>query len=209
MVYNFLRCGFSFLAGILLRRRITGQSNVPQGACIVAVNHVNLLDSPIIGISLGRRVYFLAKEELFRSPVYGWLARQFGAFPVAKGRLDRRAGRKSIGLLAAGQALVIYPEGRRSDDGRLGKAYPGAVLLAARTGAPILPVGIGGTRQLIGKSWFLRRPVITINIGQPFWLPPVRDTMDKMEIARLCDVVMSHIAALLPPEQRGRYGASI
>jgi len=205
MVYHILRYGFSFLANILLRRRITGKGNVPKGACIVVANHVNLLDSPVIGVSLGRRVYFLAKEELFRSPVYGWLARQFGAFPVAKGRLDRRAGRKSIELLSKGQALVIYPEGRRSDDGRLGKAYPGAVLLAAKTGAPILPVGIIGTRRLVGKSWFLFRPKVIINIGQPFELSPIKDTTDKMEIARLCNEVMYHIAALLPPEQRGRY----
>jgi 1-acyl-sn-glycerol-3-phosphate acyltransferase len=205
MVYHILRCGFSFLAGILLRRHITGLGNVPKGACIVVANHVNLLDSPIIGVSLGRRVYFLAKEELFHSPVFGWLARQFGAFPVAKGRLDRRAGRKSIELLAAGQALIVYPEGRRSDNGCLGRAYPGAVLLAAKTGAPILPVGMSGTCRLTGKWWFARRPVITINIGQPFRLTTPDGKMDKATTARLCDDVMSHIAALLPPEQRGRY----
>lgn len=209
MVYHILRRAFSFLAGILLRRRITGLDNVPRGACIVVANHVNLLDSPIIGVSLGRRVYFLAKEELFRSPVYGWLARQFGAFPVAKGRLDRRAGQKSIDLLARGQALIIFPEGRRNQDGRLGRAYPGAVLLATKTGAPILPVGIAGTCQLTGKWWFLRRPIVTINIGKPFYLPSVETKTDKAKIAHLCDGVMCRIAALLPPEQRGRYDSSI
>jgi 1-acyl-sn-glycerol-3-phosphate acyltransferase len=203
--YYVLCCGISLLSNIALRRRVVGKHNVPRGACIIVANHVNLLDSPIIGVSLRRRAYFLAKEELFRSPVFGWLARHFGAFPVAKGRLNRQAGRKSLELLSRGQAIIIYPEGRRSNDGRLGRAYPGAVLLAAKTGAPILPVGITGTRQLIGKWWFLRRPVITLNIGESFELPPINSKMDRQSTARLCDEVMSHIARLLPEEQRGRY----
>ena len=204
--YYILRCVISLLSSIALRRRVAGKNNMPRGACIIVANHVNLLDSPIIGVSLGRRVYFLAKEELFRSPVFGWLAGQFGAFPVAKGRLNRKAGRDSLGLLANGQALIIYPEGRRSDDGKLGCGYPGAILLAAKSGTPLVPVGIAGTRRLTGKWWFLQRPLITLTIGAPFKLPYVGSKMDRFETVRLCDEVMSHIAALLPPGQRGRYG---
>ena len=206
MFYYVLRFLISLLANIFLRRQVLGKKNMPRHtACIIVANHVNLLDSPILGVSLGRRVYFMAKEDLFHSQIIGWLAKQFGAFSVAKGRLNRRAGRTALGLLANGQALIIYPEGKRSDDGKLGQGYSGAVLLAVKSGAPIVPVGISGTKQLVGKKWFFKRPIITLNIGQPFMLSSSQEKLSKEETARLTHEVMMHIAALLPLDYRGRY----
>jgi 1-acyl-sn-glycerol-3-phosphate acyltransferase len=147
----------------------------------------------------------MAKEELFHSCLIGWLVKQFGAFPVAKGKLDRRAGRRALELLSSGHALVILPEGKRSEDGRLGHAYPGAALLAIRSDVPVLPVGISGTGQLLGKWWFLRRPRITFNIGQPFTLSNSHDKFSKAEIANLTHEIMMNIAELLPHEYRGHY----
>ncbi len=206
MIYYFLRTTIVLLSRVALRCRVVGKGNVPRhDACIIVANHVNLLDSPILGVSLGRRVYFMAKEELFHSRIIGRLAEQFGAFSVAKGRLNRRAGRRALELLANGQVLIIYPEGGRSEDGKLGHAYSGAALLAAKTGIPIVPVGIIGTRQLIGKWWFLRRPKITLNIGQPFTLSTFHDKLSKEQTTQTTREIMLHIAALLPPEYRGRY----
>jgi len=148
----------------------------------------------------------MAKEEVFHSRFLGWLAGQSGAFPVAKGKLDRRAGRKASELLIKGKVLIILPEGKRSPDGKLGQAYPGVTLLASKTGVPIVPVGISGTGQLVGKWWFLRRPRITVNIGQSFTLPNSADKLSRAEIAHLTDGIMIHIAQLLPLEYRGRYG---
>ena len=208
MFYYFLRFLISLLSSLSLRRQVIGRGNMPKDtACIIVANHVNLLDSPLLGVSLGRRVYFMAKEELFQNRVIGWLAYQFGAFSVVKGRLNRRAGRRALELLANGQALIIYPEGRRSDDGKLGQAYSGAVLLSVKCGVPIVPVGISGTRQLVGKKWFLRRPKITFNIGQPFTLSASRDELSKEETALLTHEIMMHIAALLPADYRGRYAS--
>jgi len=206
MFYYYLRFNVSLLCRLLLHCKVTGKRNLPQhNACIVVANHVNLLDSPILGVSLGRRVYFMAKEEVFHSRFLGWLAEQSGAFPVAKGKLDRRAGRRASEILAAGEVLIILPEGRRSSDGKLGHAYPGVALLASKAGVPIVPVGISGTGQLIGKWWFLKRPSITVNIGQPFTLPNSTDKLSKEEIAHLTDEIMMRIAQLIPPEYRGRY----
>ena len=206
MFYYILRNMISFLSRLALRCRVINKGNIPRhSACIVVANHVNLLDSPILGVSLGRKVYFMAKEELFHSPTIGWMAEQFGAFSVAKGKINRRAGRKALELLANGQALIIYPEGGRSEDGKLGHAYSGAALLAMKTGVPIVPVGVIGTRQLIGKWWFLKRPRITLNIGQPFTLSAFHDKLSKEETAHATHEVMMHIAALLPSEYRGRY----
>jgi len=108
----------------------------------------------------------------------GWRI-SLGLFSVVKGRLNRRAGRRALELLANGQALIIYPEGRRSVDGKTRASLLGAVLLSVKCGVPIVPVGISGTRQLVGKKWFLRRPKITFNIGQPFTLSASRDKLSK------------------------------
>jgi 1-acyl-sn-glycerol-3-phosphate acyltransferase len=206
MVYYCLNFLFTFISKLSLRRKIAGKNNMPRhGACIVVANHVNLLDSPLIGISLGRRAYFMAKADLFRSRIIGWLAEQFGAFPVARGRLNRRAGRTAVELLANGQALIIYPEGQRSLDGKLGPAYSGAALLAIRSNVPIVPVGIIGTAQLKGKWWFLRRPKITFNIGQPFTLAACPEKPNKEMVNGMTREIMLHIAALLPEDYRGRY----
>ena len=207
MFYHFLYFNFTALSRLVLRCRVVGKENVPRNsACIIVANHVNLLDSPLLGISLGRKVHFMAKEEMFDSPLIGFLASQFGAFPVGKGKLDRRAGRKAVELLARNQALIILPEGTRSKDGKLGPAYPGAALLAVKRGVPIVPVGIAGTGRLTGKRWFLKRHRITINIGQPFTLTTTSTKLNKEETRRLTDEVMKHIAKLLPEEQRGQYG---
>jgi len=207
MFYHILRTSFSTAAGLTLRCNVTGRDNLPRhSACIVVANHVNLLDSPVLGVRLGRKVYFMAKEEMFHPRIIGWLAEQFGAFPVIKGRINRRAGRTALELLASGQALMIYPEGKRTEDGKLGPAYTGAALLAMKSGVPIVPVGIIGTSQLKGKWWFLKRPIITLNIGQPFTLSASSpEKFSKEETARNTREIMMHIAELLPPEYRGRY----
>lgn len=206
MFYYLLRYTISVLSTLLFHRHVIGRENIPQhSACIVVANHVNLLDSPILGVSLGRRVFFMAKEELFQSSVTGWLAEQFGAFAVAKGRLNRRAGRKALELLAHGQVLIIFPEGKRSYNGNLGQAYPGAALLAIKSGVPIIPVGISGTRQLTGKWWFRGRPRITINIGRPLRLSNLHDKFSKEETGNFSRNIMINIAKLLPQEYRGNY----
>ena len=206
MFYHILRTNISLLSKVAMRCRVENRENLPKrGACIVVANHVNLLDSPLLGVSLGRKVYFLAKAELWDSRIIGWLVEQFGAISVAKGRINRRAGRTALELLANGQALIIYPEGKRSENGQMGPAYSGAALLAVKANVPLVPVGVIGTRQLTGKWWFLRRPKITLKIGQPFTLSASSDKPGKEETARFTREIMLHIAELLPEEYRGGY----
>ena len=200
------------IAGILLflltRCRVRGRDNVPgRGPLLVIANHLNLIDPPVLVASLGRRAVFMAKDELFRSRIVAYLMHHFGVFPVAKGRMDRKALLKAMQVLNDGQALVIFPEGMRSKSQRLKVAFPGAALLASRSGAPVIPVGISGTEKVTGLAWLWHRPEITVNIGPPFTLPPVNGKLTKSGLLRLTNIMMAHIAELLPREYRGYYAA--
>jgi 1-acyl-sn-glycerol-3-phosphate acyltransferase len=148
---------------------------------------------------------FMAKQELFKPRLIGNFLDGLGAFPVHRGRLDRKAIRQAQQVLADGMALVMFPEGTRSRSAQLQSAFSGPALIAAHSGAPILPVGIIGTEKIRGVGWLLHRPKITINVGQPFNLPPVSSRLTKEELAELTDFIMGHIAALLPPKYRGDY----
>jgi len=147
----------------------------------------------------------MAKKELFHFRVIGYFIRGFGGFSVHRGQLDRKALRQVHQLLADGQALVIFPEGTRSKNAQLQPAFPGAALIASRSGVPVIPVGITGTEKIKGVGWILHRPRITVNIGRPFYLPPVSSKLTKAEMAELTNSIMEHIAELLPPQYRGNY----
>jgi 1-acyl-sn-glycerol-3-phosphate acyltransferase len=205
VIYRILFILFSGIQSVATRTKVTGRENMPSGACIIVANHVNLLDSPILGINMGRRVFFMAKEELFGNRLISFFAQRFGAFPVRKGRLDRRAGRAALDHLNNGDALVVFPEGKRSPNGRLGPAYGGAALLARRTGALIVPVGITGTGSLTGKAWFLKRPLVRLKIGNPFTIHYGDDKLTREATAGYTQEIMLNIAAQLPVEYHGRY----
>lgn len=191
---------------LLTRWRVRGGENVPsQGPLLVVANHLNLADPPLLAVSLGRKAVFMAKKELFHFGFFGYFIRGFGAFPVHRGRLDRKALRQAEQVLADGLALVMFPEGMRSRSGRLRPAFPGSVLIAVRSGVPILPVGITGTERIKGVAWLLRRPEITVNIGHPFHLPPASSKLTKVELAKLTNYMMGRIAELLPQGYRGNY----
>ena len=186
--------------------QVRGSENVPrQGPLLVVANHLNLADPPLLGVSLGRKAIFMAKEELFRSRFSGYFIRSFGAFPVHRGRVDKKAFRQANQILAEGLALLMFPEGTRSKNAQLQPAFPGSALIARSNSTPILPVGITGTENIKGVAWLLRRPQITVNIGQPFYPPPHSSELTKVKLAELTNSIMEHIAELLPPKYRGNY----
>ena len=137
---------------LITRRRVSGQERTPtSGALLIVSNHLGNLDPIITGTKLPRRLYILAKMELFSWPVIGWLARQADVIPIRRGQSDRDALRRVLEHLQAGHAVLLYPEGTYPKGNTpigLIKAQSGAAMLALRSGATILPIGISGSEYV-------------------------------------------------------------
>ena len=208
--YHFSGLLVRMLFLLLTRRQVRGRENIlGEGSVLIVSNHISLVDIPLLGISFGRKVIFMAKKELFRFRFLNYFMRILASFPVHRGRLDREALRQSLQVLADGMALVIFPEGTRSNSARLRPAFSGSALVALRSGVPVLPVGIAGTEKFKGVGGMLRRPQVTVNIGRPFYLPSINSRPTKVELAKLSDFIMRRIAELLPPEYRGHYAREV
>jgi 1-acyl-sn-glycerol-3-phosphate acyltransferase len=205
MFYDFanlvLRLGF----WLFTRLEIVGRENVPaEGGLMVALNHLSFLDPPLLGVAIPRRIRWMSKIENWNNPVMGAILTWYGAFPVQRGEVDRKALSRALEILRGGGALGIAPEGTRSRVGRLAQAKAGAVRLALQTGAAILPVGIAGTEQAVHTWPKFRRPAITVRIGKPFRLQAERP-LTKERQQELADEMMLHVAELLPESYRGYY----
>ena len=204
--YFIARFGVTLALLLGTRWRIIGKQNVPvRGPVLIVANHMNLIDPPLVSVSLNRQTWFMAKEELFRHKFFGYFISSFGAFPVRRNQADTRAVRQALKILSDGLALVVFPEAARSLDAKLHPAYSGTALIALRSGAPILPLGITGTEKLMGKTWPFHRHRVTVNIGPPFQLPPTSGRATGEELEKLTDIIMEHVARQLPAEYRGHY----
>lgn len=200
---------FRVLVKIFIRLDIKGKENMPAtGPVILVSNHLHLIDPPLLILSLlPRKSSFMAKEELFQSWFFGTLMNIAEAFPVRRGgtNQDREAAiQQAIQVLKKGLVMGMFPEGTRSRSAQLQRGYPGATIIALRTGAPLLPVVITGTEKLRGMGW-LRRPKVTVRFGHTFSLPTVEGGLTDAKLKSLTTSVMKEIAALLPPEYRGEY----
>jgi 1-acyl-sn-glycerol-3-phosphate acyltransferase len=182
--------------------RVEGLENVPRGGCIVAGNHIATCDPPLIGALIRRHdVHYMAKAEAFRSWKVAWAISGYNAFPVARHTADRLAIRRSLAVLAQGRVLIMMPEGTRSPDATLQRAEPGVGLIARRSGAPIVPVGVWGSENALPKgASFPRRAEVQVRYGEPVHPPDA--SMSSQECA---DWIMERIAALIPERYRGVY----
>ena len=189
----------------LTRWRVEGKENVPQkGPLIVVSNHMTYVDPPLLSASVPRRITFMAKQELFRPSLMGFVVRAYGAFPVRRDRLDREALRHALEVLNQGKVLGMFPEGKRSFSHQLQEIQPGTAFIAARSGAPIVPVGITGSEQVRGIGFIVRRPNIIVRIGRPFTLPPSEDNRpNRSRLAQHANLITERIAELLPSSYRG------
>jgi 1-acyl-sn-glycerol-3-phosphate acyltransferase len=188
----------------------------PDGPLILAANHASNFDAVVLGSwltpRLGRRIHWLGKKELFDWPIVGWAAANGGVHPVDRGAADVDAFRLAKRILDEGHVLFVFPEGTRSRDGALHQAQDGVAALALRTGAPIVPLGIAGSNRVWPRGQKIPHPGghVVVRVGSPFRLadvlPPGTDRRASKTLAT--KVIMEHIAALLPPSQRGVYALS-
>jgi len=194
---------------VYLLCRVDGSqlARVPdRGPLIIATNHVNFLDVPLLYIHLQPRpLVGFAKAETWENPALAALADLWGAIPLQRGEVDLSALRAALDALDKGQILGVAPEGTRSGDGRLRQGQPGIVLLALRTKAAILPMvsyGGEGFRHNLAK---LRRTEVRVVVGQPFYLAPPEGPVTRQVRSQMTDEIMYQLAALLPPRYRGVY----
>jgi len=198
MIYRLTWFFCQLLFRTFLPRTVVGAENVPaSGPVILASNHLSMVDPPAVATSVWRHCVSMAKEELFEKPLIGWYLRKIGAFPVKRGTADRSALKHTLDALEQGKALLMFPEGTRSETGELREPELGVAMIAYRSGAPVVPVYVWGTDNAMPKGKGLRSAAIGIQFGEPlrFTLPGGAKA-GRAEYEQAARDIMSAIAGL-------------
>lgn len=184
--YNAVYSTLKPFANLLYPLRYEGRENIPEGPAIVCANHSNYVDPVLIALSFGRKnmLRFMAKKELFSIPVLGPILRKIGVFPVDRGSSDIDAVRTTMKCLKGGDKVLIFPEGTRVSDDDAVAAKTGAVRIASRMGAPIIPVYVPRRKKLFSR--------VRVRIGRPYYL----HAESHEEYARCADELMERIRSL-------------
>ena len=147
---------------IVYNLHFEGKNNIPKGESVIyASNHRSYADPPLVGCGARGKLCFMAKEELFEKKLFAWLIRSLGAFPVARGKGDTGVIDTAVANLNGGRSMMIFPEGTRSKDGKVGRGHTGAALIAAKADKRIVPVGV-----VYGEKLKFRTKV-TVKYGEP------------------------------------------
>lgn len=172
LAYRLARVVFLGATGAWFRPVVRGREHVPRdGPVIIAPVHRSFADFGFAGFLTRRKLFFMAKDDLWRSRPLGRLMLALGAFPVHREGADREALRRAQAVLERGQVLVVFPEGTRQEGAEVAELHEGAAFLAARARAPIVPVGIGGSDAAMPKgSRVPKRLRIQVVAGEP--IPP-------------------------------------
>ncbi len=167
--YRFARAVVLSVFKVIFRVRVVGRENVPTGGVyIVAPSHRSILDVPFAAYVSRRRIRFMAKDELFSTSIGSWLFTSLGAIKVDRDTTDRGALRASQQALEEGEPLAIFPEGTRRSGPAVEDLFDGVAYLAGRLAVPIVPVGIGGTQEILPSGKVLPRiHRVAIVIGEP------------------------------------------
>ena len=143
LYYKICRVFFKLFLRLMGKMTFIGTENIPKtGGVIIAPNHISYIDPPLISAGVSRQVHFMAKEELFKIPILGFVMRKAGSFPVRRGRADRKSLKHAIKILEENKVICIFLEGMRSPDGTLQKPEPGLGMIALKTRATIIPTAI-------------------------------------------------------------------
>ena len=191
------------------RWRVFGAENVPlTGGVILASNHASFLDPPLVGSGLRRDINYLARESLFRFPGIGALLRSWNSVPVDRDGGGAKGLKAILDRLLKGGAIILFPEGTRTRDGKLQPARSGIGLTVIKSNAPVVPVHVFGTFEAYGRHIKFPRPHrVIVKYGQPLNFEKLRAEAKACEKARLkeiyqqvADEIMAAIAKLEPQE---------
>lgn len=162
--YSAIRLLASGCLRVLTRYTVRGREHVPMtGGVIVASNHASYFDPPLLASAVPREVFFLAKEELFRIPVFGALIRSVNSIPIRRGVADLSGLSRAMERLREGAALLMFPEGSRMRDGELHPARPGVGMMAVHADVPIVPVYVSNSHR--EKEWLTRGVRVRVMFG--------------------------------------------
>lgn len=181
---------------IAFKFRAEGVENLPNdGGYIICSNHRSYLDPVLLGVRIKRRLTFMAKEELFRVKILGPLIKKLGAFPIARGKGDTEAVEFAIDTVKSGKALMLFPEGTRSKDGKLLKLKSGVVVIASRSQGLIVPSAI----VFKGKLRFRRK--VVVRYGKPISCEELGlDKLDRQNLKKAREILTEKISELLEAE---------
>ncbi len=199
MFYTIVKGILSVLIWLFFKFKVFGADNIPkEGGVIIASNHVSYLDIPFLACGIGRSVDFIAKSELFRNRVFGWILKSLGTFPIKRGSIDRWAISEAIKRLRDGRVIVIYPEGARSKDGRLNDPKRGIGMLVALSGARVIPSFIMGTGTVLPRgARMIRFNPVRLYLGNPLDFTRVTNAKKGKELyAEISEEIMMGIGDL-------------
>lgn len=207
-----LRMMFRGLFHILGYVKITGREHVPFGKpYVAAINHVSIFDPPFAASFWPEVLEIIGASDVFDKPGQGQLLKLYGVTPVHRGEYDRALLEWVVRVIKSGHPLLIAPEGGRSHVTAMRRARPGVGYIVDATRVPVLPIGlVGTTDDFWQRARRGQRPTLEMRIGKPIELPPIHETGAARREARQrnADLVMSHVAGLLPEEYRGEYAKS-
>jgi 1-acyl-sn-glycerol-3-phosphate acyltransferase len=208
---NLWRAVVRILLVFVGRLTVQGRERLPTaGAYIAATNHLSKIDPAVIIVTLpSREIRVFAAHKWRRHLIFGPILSLAGAIWVRRGEVDRRALREAIEALKEGQILGMAPEGTRSRVRKLQKAREGAAYIASRAGVPIVPIGVINSDKFLENLMRLRRTNLEVHIGEPFHLPDLGHKPKGKELKACTELIMGHIAALLPERYHGYYADSL
>jgi len=178
----------------------------PKGSFIVYSNHKGSIEIPLIFVLLQPRpVTGIAKIETWDNAFMAWLFNLWEIIPIRRGEADMDAMRKALDSLRDGKILGMSPEGTRNKTGKLLPGHPGIVMLAIRSGAPLIPLAHWGGENFKSNVKKLQRTIFHVRVGNPFVIRTDEGKLNKKTRQVIVDELMYQLAALLPDEYRGEY----
>jgi 1-acyl-sn-glycerol-3-phosphate acyltransferase len=186
------------LAKTFFNYRVTGAENmIEEGPCIIAANHCSFFDPPLVGVACKRAIHYLARKSLLEWPILGPIFPDLNVIPVDRRNADRSALMGAIRVVKNGGAVLIFPEGTRSPDGNLQPAQPGLGMIAAKTGAPIVPMRIFGSYATFNRKMrFPRRALVSVKVASPLRFEAITEREPKIIYTQTSETVMQTIAAM-------------